>query len=346
MEKPRFGDVVDEVERRLANPSVSHQGGGQKPLIPISRHAELPLAPVQRRLWLVDRLASQADDRERAAYNLPALFSLTGELNIEVLERTVNTIVARHEALRTHYPESERGDPIAVIEDQRNIELPVLDCSDLSEQEQQRYLQDTFSEYANTPFDLVTGPLIKAGLLRFGAQEHALVLTIHHIVFDGWSTSVFIREFATLYGELLEGKESELPKLGIQYVDYAAWHEKALSGAAFEQSATFWRRYLNSAPLLSTLPADFARPSQISHAGSALSMTLSPDLSQALNKLAAQRGTTLFTLLLASFQLLMHRQTRQHDLIVGTDVAGRSHPDVEPFNWLFCQCNPAAVSFV
>ena len=144
MEKPRFGDVVDEVERRLANPSVSHQGGGQKPLIPISRHAELPLAPVQRRLWLVDRLASQADDRERAAYNLPALFSLTGELNIEVLERTVNTIVARHEALRTHYPESERGDPIAVIEDQRNIELPVLDCSDLSEQEQQRYLQDTY----------------------------------------------------------------------------------------------------------------------------------------------------------------------------------------------------------
>ncbi len=340
MEKPRFGDVVDEVERRLATPLASYQGGAQNPLIPISRHAELPLAPVQRRLWLVDRLASQAGDRERAAYNLPALFSLKGELNIEVLERTVNAIVARHEALRTHYPESESGDPIAVVEDQRNIELPVLDCSDLAEQEQQRYLQDTFTEYANTPLDLATGPLIKAGLLRFGAQEHALILVIHHIVFDGWSTSVFIREFASLYGELLEGKESGLPEVGIQYVDYAAWHEKALSGEAFEQSATFWRRYLNSAPPLSSLPADFARPSQVSHAGSSQRMALSPDLSHALNKLAAQRGTTLFTLLLASFQLLMHRQTRQHDLIVGTDVAGRSHPDVEPLIGFFVNVIP------
>lgn len=340
MEKPRFCDVVDEVERRLATPLASHQGGVQNPLIPISRHAELPLAPVQRRLWLVDRLASQAGDRERAAYNLPALFSLKGELNIEVLERTVNAIVARHEALRTHYPESESGDPIAVVEDQRNIELPVLDCSDLAEPEQQRYLQDTFTEYANTPLDLATGPLIKAGLLRFGAQEHALILVIHHIVFDGWSTSVFIREFASLYGELLEGKESGLPELGIQYVDYAAWHEKALSGEVFEQSATFWRRYLSDVPPLSTLPGDFARPSQVSHAGSALSMTLSPDLSQALNKLAAQRGTTLFTLLLASFQLLMHRQTRQQDLVVGADVAGRSHPDVEPLIGFFVNVIP------
>ena len=340
MEKPRFCDVVDEVERRLATPLASYQGGVQNPLIPISRHAELPLAPVQRRLWLVDRLASQAGDRERAAYNLPALFSLKGELHIEVLERTVNAIVARHEALRTHYPESESGDPIAVVEDQRNIELPVLDCSDLAEQEQQRYLQDTFTEYANTPLDLATGPLIKAGLLRFGAQEHALILVIHHIVFDGWSTSVFVREFASLYGELLEGKESGLPELGIQYVDYAAWHERALSGEAFEKSATFWRRYLSDAPPLSTLPGDFARPSQVSHAGSALSMTLSPDLSQALNKLAAQRGTTLFTLLLASFQLLMHRQTRQQDLVVGTDVAGRSHPDVEPLIGFFVNVIP------
>jgi acyl-CoA synthetase (AMP-forming)/AMP-acid ligase II/alpha-ketoglutarate-dependent taurine dioxygenase/acyl carrier protein len=340
MEKPRFGDVVDEVERRLATPLASYQGGAQNPLIPISRHAELPLAPVQRRLWLVDRLASQAGDRERAAYNLPALFSLKGELNIEVLERTVNAIVARHEALRTHYPESESGDPIAVVEDQRNIELPVLDCSDLAEQEQQRYLQDTFTEYANTPLDLATGPLIKAGLLRFGAQEHALILVIHHIVFDGWSTSVFIREFASLYGELLEGKESGLPEVGIQYVDYAAWHEKALSGEAFEQSATFWRRYLNSAPPLSSLPADFARPSHVAHAGSSQRMALSPDLSHALNKLAAQRGTTLFTLLLASFQLLMHRQTGQHDLVVGTDVAGRSHPDVEPLIGFFVNVIP------
>jgi acyl-CoA synthetase (AMP-forming)/AMP-acid ligase II/alpha-ketoglutarate-dependent taurine dioxygenase/acyl carrier protein len=340
MEKPRFRDVVGEVERRLANPSSFHQGAIQNPLIPIPRHAELPLAPIQRRLWLVDRLASQACDRERAAYNLPALFSLKGELQVEVLEKTINAIVARHEALRTRYPENDGGNPVAVIEDQRNIELPVLDCSDLSEQEQQRYLQDTFAEYANTPFDLATGPLIKAGLLRFGAQEHVLVLTIHHIVFDGWSTSVFIREFASLYGELLEGKESGLPELGIQYVDYAAWHERALSGEAFEKSATFWRRYLSDAPPLSTLPGDFARPSQVSHAGSALSMSLSPELSTSLNRLATQHGTTLFTLLLASFQLLMHRQTCQQDLVVGTDVAGRSHPEVEPLIGFFVNVIP------
>jgi acyl-CoA synthetase (AMP-forming)/AMP-acid ligase II/alpha-ketoglutarate-dependent taurine dioxygenase len=340
MEKPRFIEVIDEVKRRLAKPSASYSEATRNPLMSISRYAELPLAPAQRRLWLVDRLASQAGGVERAAYNLPALFSLKGELNIEVMERTVNAIVARHEILRTHYPESDSGDPIAVIEDQRNIELPALDCSDLPEREQQRHLQDTFAKYASTPFDLAAGPLIKGGLLRFGAQEHALVLVIHHIVFDGWSTSVFIREFATLYGELLEGKESELPELGIQYVDYAAWHEKALSGATFEQSAAFWRRYLSDAPPLSTLPVDFARPSQVSHAGSALSMSLSPELSASLNRLATQRGTTLFTLLLASFLLLMHRQTRQYDLVVGTDVAGRNHPDVESLIGFFVNVIP------
>lgn len=340
IEKSRFGDLVGEVERRLADPSIYHQGDSQNPLIPISRDAELPLAPVQRRLWLVDCLTSQGEGREKAAYNLPSLFSLKGKLNIEVLEGAVNAIVARHETLRTHYPESQSGDPIAVIEDQRNIELPVLDCSGLPEWEQQRYIEDTFSKYASTPFNLASGPLIKVCLLRFSEEKHVLALVIHHIVFDGWSSSVFIREFVSFYRELLEGNKSELPELSVQYVDYAAWHDKALTGAAFEKSANFWRCYLSDTPSLSTFPTDFARPSQVSHAGNALNMALNPVLSKALNKLAEKRGTTLFVLLLASFQLLMHRQTCQQDLVVGTDVAGRSHRNVEPLIGFFVNVIP------
>ncbi|MFM9271600.1 condensation domain-containing protein [Halomonas elongata] len=339
LEKPRFGDLADEVARLLENASATCRPAAKRVLAPISRHGTLPLAPVQRRLWLVDRLANDAE-AERVSYNLPALLSLKGELDLEVLERAVNAIVTRHEVLRTRYPESDGGDPIAVIDDRARIDIPVLDGSDLPEQKRQRYLRDMFAEYANTPFDLSTGPLLKAGLLRFGEQEHALVLVIHHIVFDGWSTGVFIREFASFYKELREGKEPGLPKLGIQYVDYAAWHENALSGVAFERSAAFWRQYLDDAPLLSTLSGDFTRPDVTSHAGNSLRMTLGTDLSRSLNRLATERGTTLFTVLLAVFLLLMHRRSGQHDLVVGTDVAGRGHPDLEQLIGFFVNVLP------
>nr|WP_163500592.1 condensation domain-containing protein [Halomonas socia] len=340
METPYLDAQSEEIERFATRSMASSGMPLRDALVPIPRHNTLPLAPAQRRLWLVDRLASQTSDQERAAYNLPALFSLKGELWLDVLQNTLNAIVARHEILRTRYPENENGEPIAVIEDRLIVDLPVRDCRGLSEHEQQRYRQEMFAEYASGAFDLAAGPLIKACLLRFGDQDHALILVIHHIVFDGWSEAVFIKEFVTIYRALIDEKESELPELPIQYVDYAAWHEKALSGEAFEKSAAFWRRYLKSAPPLSTLPSDFSRPSQVSHAGKAFRTQLSPELSASLNRLAAERGTTLFTLLLASFLLMMHRQTRQQDLVVGTDVAGRQHPDVEPLIGFFVNVIP------
>ncbi|AQU81375.1 MULTISPECIES: non-ribosomal peptide synthetase [unclassified Halomonas] len=308
------------------------------PLRPITRREQMPLSPAQKRLWLVDRLAGSSS--ERTGYNMSAALNLTGQLDTEAIKSTLDVIVDRHEVLRTRYPENEVGEPIAIIVPGNPVEIEWVDLVDLEGDQQRDQAQQLMEEHAQRVFDLSSGPLLRAAVIRLSPRSHLLLLCAHHIVFDGWSEAVFIKEFVTTYRALIDDEESELPDLPIQYVDYAAWHEKALSGAAFEQSATFWRRYLRDVPPLSTLPGDFARPSQVSHAGSALSMTLSPDLSQALNKLAAQRGTTLFTLLLASFQLLIHRQTRQHDLVVGTDVAGRSHPDVEPLIGFFVNVIP------
>ncbi|OAL58024.1 non-ribosomal peptide synthetase [Halomonas sp. ALS9] len=316
---------------------------GDTQLLPIPRSEQMPLSPAQKRLWLVDRLAGSSS--ERTSYNMSAALNLTGQLDTEAIKSTLDVIVDRHEVLRTRYPENEVGEPIAIIAPSNPVEVEWVDLVDLKGDQQRDQVQQLMEEHARRAFDLSSGPLLRAAVIRLSPRSHLLLLCVHHIVFDGWSEAVFINEFVTTYRALIDDEESELPDLPIQYVDYAAWHEKALSGAAFEQSATFWRRYLNSAPPLSTLPADFARPSQVSHAGSALSMKLSPDLSQALNKLAAQRGTTLFTLLLASFQLLMHRQTRQQDLVVGTDVAGRSHPDVEPLIGFFVNVIPLRSRF-
>ncbi|MCA8863807.1 MULTISPECIES: non-ribosomal peptide synthetase [unclassified Halomonas] len=311
---------------------------GGEPLTSIPRREEMPLSPAQKRLWMVDRLAGST--RERTAYNMSAALTLTGRLDAEAIKSTFDVIVDRHEVLRTRYPENEEGEPVAVVASGNPMEVEWVDLVNLESDQQRDQARWLMEEHAQRAFDLSSGPLLRAAVIRLAPRSHLLLLCVHHIVFDGWSEAVFIKEFVTTYQALIGEGEDVLTDLPIQYVDYAAWHEKALSGEAFEQSATFWRRYLSDAPPLSTLPGDFARPSQISHAGSALSMTLSPDLSQALNKLAAQRGTTLFTLLLASFQLLMHRQTRQHDLIVGTDVAGRSHPDVEPLIGFFVNVIP------
>ena len=311
---------------------------GDTPLCPITRREQMPLSPAQKGLWLVDRMAGCSS--ERIAYNMSAALNLTGQLDTEAIKSTLDVIIDRHEVLRTRYPENEVGEPIAVIASENPVEVEWVDLVNLEGVQQHDQARQLMEEHAQRAFDLSSGPLLRAAVIRLSPRSHLLLLCAHHIVFDGWSEAVFIKEFVTTYRALIGEGKKVLPDLPIQYVDYAAWHEKALSGEAFEQSATFWRRYLSDAPPLSTLPGDFARPSQVSHAGSALSMTFSPDQSQALNKLAAQRGTTLFTLLLASFQLLMHRQTRQHDLIVGTDVAGRSHPDVEPLIGFFVNVIP------
>ncbi|MEG3079904.1 amino acid adenylation domain-containing protein [Halomonas sp. 5021] len=311
---------------------------GDTPLCPITRREQMPLSPAQKRLWLVNRLAGSSS--ERTGYNMSAALNLTGQLDAEAIKSTLDVIVDRHEVLRTRYPENEVGEPIAVIAPGNPMEVEWVDLVNLEGDQQHDQARQLMEEHAQRAFDLSSGPLLRAAVIRLSPRSHLLLLCVHHIVFDGWSEAVFIKEFVTTYRALIDDEESGLPDLPIQYVDYAAWHDKALSGAAFEKSATFWRRYLSDAPPLSTLPGDFARPTQVSHAGSALSMSLSPELSTSLNRLATQHGTTLFTLLLASFQLLMHRQTRQQDLVVGTDVAGRSHPDVEPLIGFFVNVIP------
>ncbi|WP_435105206.1 condensation domain-containing protein [Arhodomonas sp. AD133] len=342
-ERPRLNEIAQAIRWRLADASYAGDDGARQPpekLAAVPRDQTLPLAPAQRRLWLVDRFAGAAGATERAAYNLSAAFALTGRLDVDVLGETLDAIVARHEILRTRYPQNEAGEPIAVIDGEHRSALSVVDVRDRPDDERERRLDELRRDCADTPFDLGHGPLMRATLARLSEESHVLILAVHHIVFDGWSTGVFVRDFARLYDAFAHEREAALPPLPIQYVDYACWHQRLLVGGAFEGGAAFWRRYLDGAPRLSTVAPDFERPATASHAGEALRLTLDGELASTLSRLAGDRGATLFTVLLASFQLLLHRSTGQSDLVVGTDVAGRVHPDLENLIGFFVNVLP------
>ncbi|MFG6175959.1 amino acid adenylation domain-containing protein [Halomonas sp. THAF12] len=333
---PTLGDLAARID---AAPTADQASPGSAPH-PVPRRETMPLSPLQKRLWLVDRLATLSTDGGQSAYNMAAALRLEGRLEPALLEKTLNTLVERHEVLRTVYAEDDRGDPVAIIAPRQAIELPRVDVQGLTDAQRETRIQELLAEHAGAPFDLSAGPLLRARLARLSPQRHVLFLAIHHIAFDGWSVAVFVREFVAIYRALQAGRPIALPPLPLQYADYADWHARRLAGEAFARHADFWRRYLDDAPRLSTLPTDTGRPRVMSHAGDSLSLSLSPELTRALNRLARARGVTLFTLLLASFLMLMHRCTGQRDLVVGTDVAGRPHPDLEALIGFFVNVIP------
>ena len=308
----------------------------QQAITPIPRDGMLPLAPVQQRLWLVDRLASAAD---RSAYNLPAMLSLTGELAPDVLADSLNALIRRHESLRTQYPENDHGDAVAHILPSLTLPLAHTDLTPLCDTAQQRELDALYRHIAETPFDLASGPLLRAHLVTLTPQTHRLILAIHHIVFDGWSAAVFVRELSALYAALRDGTDAGLPKLAVQYVDYAHWHQARLAQSR-DADLAFWRGYLVYAPPVSTVPPDHARPPVASQAGEALRFALDGAQRDALTALAREQGTTLFTVLLAAFAVVLHRHTSAADLVIGTDVAGRPDPALDHLIGFFVNVIP------
>ncbi|AJD47482.1 erythronolide synthase [Isoalcanivorax pacificus W11-5] len=308
----------------------------QQPITPVDRRGALPLAPVQQRLWLVDRLAGPAD---RSAYNLPAMLSLTGELSAEKLADSLNALLRRHESLRTVYPENGHGDAVAHILPSLTLTLTQTDLTPLCGTAQARELDALYRRVAETPFDLAKGPLLRAHLVTLAPRAYRLILAIHHIVFDGWSAAVFVRELSALYASLRDGTDAGLPVLGVQYVDYAHWHHTRLAKSR-DTDLAFWRGYLDKAPPLSTVPPDHARPPVASQAGDALRFTLDGTQRDALASLARAQGTTLFTVLLAAFAIVLHRHTDAADLVIGTDVAGRPDPALDHLIGFFVNVVP------
>ena len=307
---------------------------------PVSRTGALPLSPMQPRLWLVDRLTDAGNVTGRAAYNMSAGLALHGELKVDVLRAAIDAIVARHEVLRTVFAEDEEGEPVAVIRSGVSLDIPLVEIGGADRVDRQRRYAALFDELVRMPFALAEGPLIKATVVRLGEREHVLVLVVHHIVFDGWSIAVFARELGEFYERALRGRPLQLAPLPVQYVDYAAWYDRALASDAFAPKAAFWRDYLRGAPQMSSLKPDHERPATASHAGNSVVLELSPMLSQALGKLARESDTSLFTLLLSSFFLFFHQASGADDIVIGTDVAGRGHPDLEQLLGFFVNVVP------
>jgi amino acid adenylation domain-containing protein/non-ribosomal peptide synthase protein (TIGR01720 family) len=288
-----------------------------------------PLAFQQEQLWFLDQL-----DPGSSAYNQPSAIRLTGVLDRGALRRALDEIVRRHEALRTVFSSAE-GRPVQVILPPAPFPLPQIDLSAAPAAARPAALRRLLRDRARQPMDLERGPLIRAALVRLDPGEHVLEVTLHHIVSDGWSAGVLVRELSTLYAAFAAGRPSPLPELPVQYADYAAWQRRGMSGEALAEPLAWWRRQLTDAPAVLELPTDRPRPSVQTDRGALRLLRYPLPLAAALRSLAERSGVTLFMVFLAAFQSLVLRYTGRRDVVLGTDVANRTRPEVEPLIGFF-----------
>ncbi|MEA2690883.1 MAG: hypothetical protein QOJ16_270, partial [Acidobacteriota bacterium] len=287
------------------------------------------LSFAQQRLWFLERLLPGTP-----AYNLPFAVRLEGPLDRGALRRSLCEVVRRHEVLRARFVAS--GERLRqVIAPVHDFPLPVLDLAGLPRAAGEAETHRRVREESRRPFDLERDLALRAALVRRGPEEHFLLFTMHHIASDGWSIGNLIREMAALYGAFQAGLPPPLPELPIQYADYAAWQRGWLVGEVLERQLAYWRRQLAGAPELLELPTDRPRPSVQSFRGAVRRTALTADLSLALAHLGREAGATPFMILLAGFQALLCRQSGQTDIVVGSPIANRTRPEVEPLIGFF-----------
>jgi amino acid adenylation domain-containing protein len=292
-------------------------------IVPVERGGPLPLSFAQQRLWFIDQLEGAS-----AAYHLPIFLRLKGELDREVLGRALERIVARHEALRTSFPQTD-GVPAqrisAVEENPFRLAEHDLTASANTEHELRRLMRDE----VGAPFDLARGPLIRGLLVRIGDDDHVLLITMHHIVSDGWSMGIFTRELSVLYAAFRGGRPDPLPPLPVQYADYTAWQRRRVDGDVLRRQADYWRETLSGAPELLELPTDRPRPARQDFAGASVQVALDEALVAGVAALSRRHGTTPFMTVLAGWVVVLSRLSGQDDVVVGTPAAGRGRGEVE-----------------
>jgi amino acid adenylation domain-containing protein len=318
LEDPTVSRLARLIERALATKTAA----SVPPLVPVQRDRLLPASFAQERLWFLDQL-----EPGRASYHIPAAVKLVGQLDIPALERALNEVVRRHEALRTVLA-AERGIPRQVIAARMELPLAVQDWSCIHEDRRDLHAQSRIREEAERPFDLARGPLVRAALLRYSEQESVAMVTMHHAISDGWSIGVLMRELTVLYQSYLLNRPSPHPEPAIQYADYAVWQRNWLQGAVLEAQLDYWTRQVAGVPDLE-LPTDRPRPPVTSGRGDERSTTLPKTTVDAARALGRSEGATLYMTLLATFQLLLSRYSCQDDFAVGTPIAGRTLPELE-----------------
>ena len=312
--------------RQLAE-KVREAGAGGKlqvlpPITAVSREGALPLSFAQQRLWFLGQL-----EEVSATYHIPVGLRLRGELDGEALQRSLDRVVARHEALRSVFVETDGQPHVELLPEHTSLPLLEQDLRGVEDAEER--LRELMVEEAQARFDLARGPLVRGRLIRLAEQEHILLLTQHHIVSDGWSMGVLAQELGALYRAFIQQQPDPLPELAIQYPDYAAWQREWLRGERLEQQSEYWREELAEAPVLLELPTDRPRPEQQSFAGASVAVSMDRELTRALKRLSREQGTTLFMTLLSGWAAVLSRLSGQGEVVIGTPMANRRRQETE-----------------
>ena len=316
---PTVAELAEVVELAIR----AERGLEIPPVVRVSREGALPLSFAQQRLWFLYQL-----EPDSASYNIPISVRLQGALNASALEQSLNEILRRHEVLRTTFS-TMNGEPVQIISPFEPRELCVEDLSGwLDEKARINEARRLTAVETATPFDLINGPLFRARLLRLDENDHVIILTMHHIVSDGWSLGILINELTTLYRSYSAGEAPSLPELPIQYADFAQWQRTWLDGEILAEQLAYWSHQLSGAAPLE-LPTDRPRPVVLTYRGNIESLRLDSSLVDGLKTLSRNEGVTLFMLLMTAFKVLLHRYTGQSDISVGTPIAGRNWMEIE-----------------
>ena len=304
-------------ETKVLENSHSHR------IVKRNRQSPLPLSFAQQRLWFLDQLEPGS-----SVYNIPVAFRLTGRLDTGALDQSLNEVIRRHEALRTTFSVVD-DQPVQVVAPSLTLKLEIVDIRDVPEGEREVEVERLTGEEAHRSFDLGRGPLFRASLLKLGEAEHVLLLSMHHIVSDGWSMGVLYSELSQLYEAFHEGKTSSLPDLPVQYGDFAIWQRQWLQGGVLDKQLTYWKERLEGATAVLELPTDRPRPPVQTYRGGRQSFVLPKSVTEGLKVLSRKEGISLFMVLLGAFQVLLYRYTGQEDIVVGSPIANRTREEVE-----------------
>jgi hypothetical protein len=299
------------------------------PILPVSREAELPLSFAQERLWFLDQVKP-----ESSAYNLPNALRLEGDLSIPALEHSLGEITRRHETLRTTFRVIDVR-PVQIIGQAEPVKVPMVDLRELSEDRCETQMARMAKKESLRPFDLARDRLLRVTLLRPGDQEHVVLLTMHHIITDGWSMSVLIKEMAALYEAFLSGRPSPLPELPIQYADYSVWQRGWLRGQVLEDHLEYWKQQLGDELAASEIATDRPRPPVQTSWGEAEPIAFPLEMLEGLQTLSRREGVTLYMTLLSALAILLHRYTQQQSILIGSSIANRNRIETEGLIGLF-----------
>ena len=329
------GDSRLSAERRaLLDRMLAAAGNDKTAEVTISRkglrdpRTPAPLSNAQQRLWFMHQLAPDS-----AFYNIPVAIALTGPIDIPGVQRTLDEIVRRHEVLRTFFPLVD-GSPVQMVSAEAHVPLSLVDVSARPPSERREEAQRYADKQASEPFNLATGPVVRASLVKLADAEHWLLITIHHIAADGWSMNVLSQELKVLYAAFQAGTSSPLPPLPLQYADFALWQREWLKGEALEAQMAYWTTQLSNLPAVALI-TDRPRASAPDFRGGLHPFVVPKGVASGLRDLATDQNATLFMVLLAAFNVLLFRYTAQEDLVVGAPIANRSHKELEPLIGFF-----------